>query len=124
MQRRTDGPTCLLIQVGSKGGRTFIVTCQHGTRSLDRIPGVRQYLSRHAECNAAWEPYLQRPSETDAEHAERLKETFCFLKNFTAFANFPAPVPYSPSKGETVSVWHLCSMPIINAKCPHTSNFG
>ena len=91
---------CAPMQEGWKGRRTFIVTCQHGTRTLDRNPEVRHYLSRHGQCNAAWEPYMQQPSETDAEHVERLKETFCFPRHGTAFTDYPTLLPTTTPKGK------------------------
>ena len=42
---------------------------------------------------------MQRPSETDAEHAERLKETFCFTKSNTAFVGFPETLPSASPNG-------------------------
>ena len=107
------------MQAGSRGGRTFIVTCQHGTRTHDRISEVRRYFSRHVQCNAAWEPYTQRPSETDVEHAERLKKTFCFLRHGAVFVGFPEPVPYASPAGETVSALQLlyCVQHFTTCRC-------
>ena len=77
------------MQEGWRGKRVFAVTCQHGQRVLDRISDVRAFLNKHNHCNPDWEPWVQRPSETDTEHCERLKETFRFSKAGTAFEGFP-----------------------------------
>jgi hypothetical protein len=77
------------MQEDWRGKRLFAVTCQHGQRVLDRISEVREFLSKHHQCNLDWEPWVKRPSETDTEHCERLKETFPFSKAGTAFEGYP-----------------------------------
>ena len=88
------------MQEGWRGKRVFAVTCQHGQRVLDRISEVRGFLSKHNQCNPDWEPWVQRPSETDTEHCERLKETFPFSKAGTAFEGFPETHPSAFPKAE------------------------
>ena len=44
---------------------------------------------------------MQLPSETDTQHAERVKETFWFPKTGIAFAGFPETLLCAPPEGET-----------------------
>jgi hypothetical protein len=88
------------MQEDWRGKRVFAMTCQHGQRVLDRISEVRGFLSKHNQCNPDWEPWVQRPSETDREHCERLKETFPFSKAGTAFEGFPDIHPSATPKAK------------------------
>ena len=87
------------MQVGWKGRRTFIVSFEHETRTLDRMPGVRSFFSIHGHCKPEWKPFLQQPSESDEEHTERLKQTFPFPKAATSFVGFPDTLPSPTMQG-------------------------
>ena len=96
------------MQEGYKGRRTFTVTCQHGTTTLDRLIRVRAFLGKHGQCNPAWEPLLQQPSETDDEHYERIQHPFWFPKAGTAFVGFPDTYPAASSKGGSYMMLAVC----------------